>query len=322
MPRMRRAAVAVVTAWTLAACSATGPGAAPSATGNAAPSASTAATPPATPLPTVPPTRFDGRVTLAAGGWLQARCTGIGSPTILLEGGGTEGNIGGWRDIFPNTLAAHTTVCRYSRRGGEGSSAPPDPLTWASMLGDADQLLETVRTEAGIDGPYVFVGWSFGGEVALGEAVAHRESTVGLVILDTDFPRDFMTQCRAAGRSQADCQGEFDSDRVAKQIEVGLVKSIRPLPGVPILLVSAMRPSPDCAVEPGATGVSYGLAGQEITAPDCDTLMRRIADTGLADWSTIGSVTQSRVDADHDGLIGTAGPQIAELIIRLISARS
>lgn len=306
----------------LAACSAghvPSPSAPVSASTAATPTAATQAPPSATPVPTVPPTRFDGKVTLADGGYLLARCTGTGSPTILLEAGGTEGNMQEWGAVFPLTLALHATVCRYSHRGGEGSSEAPDPLTWATVLGDANALLETVRTEAGIEGPYVFVGWSFGGEVALGEAVAHRDETKGLVILDTDFPRDFMTQCVGAGRSEADCQAEFDSDREAKAIEVDMVKSFAPIPEIPILLVSAIRPSPDCAVEPGASGVSYGMAGQEITAPDCDTLLQKVADAGLADWGTIGTVRQTRVDADHDGLIRSAGPQIADLIMELVA---
>ena len=271
-----------------------------------------------TPVPTIPPTRFDGQVALADGGWVLARCTGTGSPTILLEAGGTEGNMQEWGGTFPLLLATHATVCRYSRRGGEGSSTAPVPLTWETMLADANALLSTVRTKAGIAGPYVFVGWSFGGEVALGEAVAHRAETKGLVILDTDFPRDFMTQCLAAGHSKADCQAEFDGDREAKAIEVDLVKTIVPIPEIPMVLVSAIRPGPDCLVEPGASGVSYGMSGQEITAPDCDTLFQKIADADVADWGTIGTVTQTRVDADHNGLIREAGSQIAELILQLI----
>jgi pimeloyl-ACP methyl ester carboxylesterase len=283
--------------------------------------APTAEAPSPTPAPTVPPTRFDGKVALADGGFLLARCTGTGSPTILLEAGGTEGNMQEWGSTFPLTLALHATVCRYSHRGGEGSSDAPNPLTWATVLGDADALLDAVREQAGIDGPYVFVGWSFGGEVALGEAVAHRTETKGLVILDTDFPRDFMTQCLGAGHSRTDCQAEFDSDHDAKAIEVDLVKSIVPMPEIPLLLISALRPGPDCTVEPGSS-VSYGMGGQEITAPDCETLFAKIADFDLTEWGTIGTVRQTRVDADHDGLIRSAGPQIANLILGLIGAPS
>lgn len=274
---------------------------------------------PPVPASTVPPTRFDGKVTLADGGWLVARCTGTGRPTILLEAGGTAGNMQAWGSIFPVKLASHATVCRYTHRGGEGSSEAPSPLTWASVLADADALLATVEAESGIGGPYVFVGWSFGGAVALGEAIAHRADTVGLVILDTDFLVDFMSTCQAGGRTAADCQAEFDSDREAKAIERDLIKTITPIPEIPIIVVSALRPSPDCALEPGAPAVTYQMSGKEISAPDCATLMLRIADEHLAQWSSIGKVTQTRVGTDHGGLIRDARQQIEDLIFGLIT---
>jgi pimeloyl-ACP methyl ester carboxylesterase len=258
--------------------------------------------------------RFDGRITVADLGWLRVRCAGTGSPTILLEAGGTMASMSDWGSAFPGSLAEHTTVCRYSHRGGQGSSAAPTPLTWASIVGDVDALLDGLRDQAGIEGPYVFVGWSFGGEVALGEAARYRADTKGLVILDTDFPTDFMTLCVAGGRSPSDCQAEFDGDREAKVIEADLVKSVIPMPEIPMVLVSAMRPGPDCTVEPGASGLTVEISSHQISAPDCATMFRKIADVGLADWGAIGTVHQIRVDADHDNLIRDAGVQIARLI--------
>jgi pimeloyl-ACP methyl ester carboxylesterase len=265
-------------------------------------------------MPTVPPTRFDGRVTLADGGWLLAKCTGTGSPTILLEAGGTEGNLQDWGSLFPLQLSYDATVCRYSRRGGEGSSEAPDPLTWGSMLGDANALLATVKEQAGIAGPYVFVGWSFGGSVAYGEALAHESETAGLVILDTDFPHDFMAGCKAAGRSDADCKAAFEEDAKALTIERDLIKTFGPLEDIPIAIVNALRPDPGCAVVDGVA--TYN----DITAPDCVTLMQLVADRGLEEWGVVGDVTQTRVDADHNGLIRAAGRKIADLILTLIAA--
>jgi pimeloyl-ACP methyl ester carboxylesterase len=319
--RARRLALAALgLAFGLAACSSgstttQAPSGATTTTGLTQPPATqSGAAPSSTPRPTVPPTRFDDRVSLAGGGWLAAKCTGTGSPTILLEAGGTEGNMQEWGAQFPLQLASDATVCRYSRRGGEGSSEAPSPLTWDTMLGDVEQLLSTLKDKAGIGGPYVFVGWSFGGEVAYGEAIAHESETAGLVILDTDFPRDFMTGCMAAGGTKAECQAEFDKDREALVIEHDLIKTFRRLPDVPIVLVSALRPDPECTVEPGV-GARYN----DITAPDCVSLWQAIADRALQDWGAAGTVEQTRVDADHDGLILSAGTQIAGLIQALIA---
>jgi pimeloyl-ACP methyl ester carboxylesterase len=316
----QRLAIAISIVSLVAACGgSTGP--TPSTPSSITSAVATAAAPTAAPTAaaTTPPTRFDDRVQLADGGWLAAKCIGTGSPTILLEAGGTEGNMQSWGTQFPLLLAATTTVCRYSRRDGEGSSEAPDPLTWASMLDDAKALLATVKKEAGIGGPYVFVGWSFGGEVATGEAIAFRGETKGLVILDTDFPRDFMQGCLAAGRSKADCQAAFDEDKVALTIERDLIKTFVPLPEIPLLLVSAIRPGPDCSIEPGASAVTYELGPHMLTAPDCAGLFQKIADAGAEDWKAMGTVQQTRVDADHDGLIKGAGRQIAGLILDLIA---
>jgi pimeloyl-ACP methyl ester carboxylesterase len=318
---MRKNVATVVAIVSLLAACGGSSGPTPSAPSSATGAVATPAGP--TTVPTVaataPPTRFDDRVQLADGGWLVAKCIGTGSPTILLQAGGTEGNMQSWGTQFPLLLAATTTVCRYSRRDGEGSSEAPDPLTWASMLGDAKALLATVKQEAGIGGPYVFVGWSFGGEVATGEAIAFRGETKGLVILDTDFPRDFMQGCLAAGRTKADCQAAFGEDKVALTIERDLIKTFVPLPEMPLLLVSAIRPGPDCTVEPGASAVAYELGPHMLTAPDCPALFQKIADAGAEDWRAIGTVQQTRVDADHDGLIKAAGGQIADLILQLIA---
>jgi thioesterase domain-containing protein len=246
-------------------------------------------------------------------------CLGTGSPTIVLEAGGTRANMRDWGTDFPRELAAHTTVCTYSHYGADGNPPDGETLTFAGILSDADGVLAAMKAQAGINGPYVFVGWSFGGEVALGEVTEDLTRTAGFVILDTDLPRDFRVACAAAGRTPADCQAEFDGDREAKQLELAIVAGIKPIPRIPVALVSAMQPGPDCAPAPGASEVTYSMGGTPISAPDCVTLLQRIADEDLADWRAVApQIVQTRVDADHDGLIQIAGPQIVDLIVAML----
>src|SRR5262249_43574719 len=126
---------------------------------------------------------FDGQIDVGSGRKLEVKCVGVGSPTILLEGGGMQPSLRDWPNDFIYQVAQTTTICAYSRAGG-GRSAPlaGDP-TMAGYVGDAYAMLEGLRREAGVEGPYVFVGWSFGGNVALAETLAHPETTAGLVIL-------------------------------------------------------------------------------------------------------------------------------------------
>ena len=256
---------------------------------------------------------FDGAVPLADDRELAAQCWGSGTPTVLLEAGGTRSNMSNWPTAFVTRLAANNTVCLYSRAGGEGSTPPDGLLTYDMVIHDAFALLDWLEQEYGVEGPYVFVGWSFGGSVALAEALEHPESTAGLVILDTDPIDDFLKVCAEAGNPRAECRAEFESDREAKAIEQDIVANEHPLPDIPVAIVSALI-FPDC-FETAGEEVSYGMAGQEITAPDCRTLAERVADAHAAGWGELlPQMTQTRVEAGHDQLISQAGFKIGDVI--------
>jgi pimeloyl-ACP methyl ester carboxylesterase len=275
----------------------------------------TAAAPSATPAPTPPPTRFSGEVKLADGRTLKARCLGEGTPTILLEVGGS-GDMSEWQPQFVQLLAATTTTCLYSRAGGAGSAPLGHPPTMVEVTSDAFELLDLMRAQAGVEGPYVFAGWSLGGSVALGEALTRPDQTVGVAILDTDFPLDFLPFCAAQGRPKADCQAEFDGDIDARLMESEIARAVHPL-DIPAILVSAME-YPDCVDTPGAT-FSASISGVILLADSCANLATAIADKQFADWpAAFPAIVQTRVDADHDGLLRAEGRQIAGLILALV----
>jgi pimeloyl-ACP methyl ester carboxylesterase len=211
-------------------------------------------------------------------------------------------------------------VCLYSRAGGYGSTPVQGLLTREGIVKDAYTLLGILHDQYGISGPYLLVGWSFGGTVALAEALAHPETTAGMVILDTGFPADFMKVCPTPERSVDECQAEYDGDEEAKSIEKDIVERLQPLPNLPVTEVSAMLLT-DCSLAPGATSVSGDASGTLLTAPDCDALAALFADKNLSDWRQIGpQVKEARLQADHGGLINEAGPQIIEIIHEVLAA--
>lgn len=260
-----------------------------------------------------------GRIEIGGGRKLDVRCVGVGAPTVLLEGGGIGPSMDAFEPDFVDKLGETTTTCQYSQAGAGGSSALPGTRTMAAVVADAYALLGALEAKADVPGPYIFAGWSFGGGVALAEALAHPDRTKGLVILDTDFIVDFMKVCRAAGRTQADCQAEFDGDVEAKTLEAELIPTIHPLPDIPLRIVSAMR-LPECSeADPSTLHVSIG--GKDLKATDCASLANKIADLQHAGWSTINpKLQQVRVDADHDGLIRQAGDEIIGQIVELVAA--
>jgi len=280
--------------------------------------------PSATPAPTATPEPthgFRGTVTLADGRKLAASCAGTGSPTVFLEGGGLTPSISDWPASLISDLADITTVCRYSRAGATGSSTAPRPRHWADVLADADQLLAGLHDEAGVSGPYIYLGWSLGGSFALGEVMEDPSRVAGLVILDTDFPVDFLAVCPLSGRSKAECRAEYDGDLEAKLIEAGIAKSIKPLPMIPVRVLTAMR-NPDCLdPAPGAT-LSTSIAGVQLTAKDCASMSTKVADKMAADWGMLSpDFEQIRVQSSHDELPGFAHARIAQVIAALVAAR-
>jgi pimeloyl-ACP methyl ester carboxylesterase len=61
--------------------------------------------------------------------------------------------------------------------------------------------LHTLLQNAQIPGPYVLVGWSYGGLYIRAYANQYREDTVGLVLLDSSSPE----QCTSTSAGQAQC---------------------------------------------------------------------------------------------------------------------
>ena len=327
MRRIRPRVVALTSlAVILMACSETTASQPPAATGGgvrtsgAAPSQAAATT---TPRPSTTPgpgdVVYSGRIDVGGGRQLEVRCAGVGSPTILLEGGGITPSMDEYPSSFVFDLAKTTTTCQYSRAGGGTSSPPTGQRTMAGLVGDVDAMLAALKDQADVQGPYLFAGWSFGGTVALAEALAHPDHTVGLVILDTDFVTEFMGNCIKSGRTKADCEQEYQDDIDAKSLEKELLPKIHPLPDIPMRIVSAMR-FPECdPSNPDSLKATFD--GKMITAKDCAALAEAFATEQQKGWSTVQpQLQQLRVDADHNGLIDQAGKEIEGLILDLVRA--
>ena len=324
----RRAAATMALSLALLACSGA-PAPQPAASGPSV-TATSVATPSAAPsqaaaTPTVRPSTtpgpgdvvYDGRIDVGNGRKLEVRCVGIGSPTILLEGGGTEPTLDAYPRAFVNELGKTTTTCQYSHAGAGTSTPLPGTRTMEAVVGDAYALLAALREKAGVQGPFLFVGWSFGGAVALAEALAHPDQTAALIILDTDFVTEFMSNCLRSGRTKADCQQEYQDDIDAKSLEAELLPRIHPLPDIPMRIVSAMQ-LPDCDPSKPET-LTGNVEGRILKAKDCPALAKLFGDEQNKGWSTVQpKLKQTRVDADHDGLIDQAGREIRTLILELV----
>ena len=122
-------------------------------------------------------------VALPDGRRINLRCTGRGSPTVLLESG-FGANSGAWYKVQP-ALARLTRVCAYDRAGSGFSDPGPLPRDGAAIARDLDETLTTAR----ITGPFVVVGHSAGGLYARLFAARRKGQVVGLVLLDPTVER-------------------------------------------------------------------------------------------------------------------------------------
>lgn len=119
---------------------------------------------------------------------LHLDCAGEGGPAIVLIAGlNTSGDT--FADLR-DRLAEGTTACFYDRAGIGQSPPLPDDAPDPSP-GSAVEDLRATLAAAGVEAPYVVLGWSYGGLVAQDFAVEHPDELVGLVLEDPSVREQF-----------------------------------------------------------------------------------------------------------------------------------
>jgi pimeloyl-ACP methyl ester carboxylesterase len=105
-----------------------------------------------------------------------------GKPTILLEAGiGSSSSNWAW---VQSELAASTRVVASDRAGLGWSDPAPEPQDAQESARDLHAALE----KAGIPGPYVVAGHSYGGLVVRAFADLYPQEVVGMVLVDASHP--------------------------------------------------------------------------------------------------------------------------------------
>lgn len=140
-------------------------------------------------------------VRLPDGRRVNLRCTGSGSPTVLLESG-FGGNSSGWARVQP-IVANVTRVCSYDRAGYGFSDPGPLPRDGAAIARDLDRALKA----GGIRGPYVVVGHSAGGLYARLFAARRLKEIAGLVFVDSSVEYQDQRLAKAFGPGAGSVEG-------------------------------------------------------------------------------------------------------------------
>jgi len=201
---------------------------------------------------------FARLVDIGGGRKMFIKCSGKGSPTVVLVAG-LRASADDW-DISDESkspvftgVGKFTRVCAYDRPGtpvGEKpsrSDAVPQPTTAKDAVADLHALLSA----AGEAAPYVLVGHSYGGLVVRLYASTYPKEVAGLVLVDplTEGLQDAETHEQWAIQRKL-IEGDvresvalypalerIDVDRSFKQI-----RAAPPLRSIPLVVLSADRP--------------------------------------------------------------------------------
>jgi pimeloyl-ACP methyl ester carboxylesterase len=146
-----------------------------------------------------------GQMVDVGGYRLHLYCTGVGGPTVVLDGG-LAGPALQWA-LVQKELEKVTRVCSYDRAGVGWSDAGPEPRTSQQMMSELHTLLQN----ANVAGPYVLVGHSLGGLNIRWYAHLFPAEVVGVALIAAGHPDD-------AARMPPEYQLIEDSNRKTYQL--------------------------------------------------------------------------------------------------------
>jgi pimeloyl-ACP methyl ester carboxylesterase len=179
-------------------------------------------------LGTVPATSDDaryaypGQLVSAGDTKLNFYCSGTGSPTVVFDAGWEDWSPA-WETIQP-VVSQYARTCSYDRAGNGLSKVGPMPRTSVVIARELHAALHT----AGIPGPYLLVGHSFGGYNIRTFADLYMPEVYGAVFVDIksgdlESPKD-----------QADHNRTFATTLAELTKCRNAVAAHRPLPSIPM----------------------------------------------------------------------------------------
>lgn len=171
---------------------------------------------------------------------LHLYCTGInaaGNSTVILEQG-LGGISSAWALIQPEVAKA-TRVCSYDRAGMGWSDLSPEPRDAQHIAAELHTLLQNAK----IDGPYVLVGWSFGGLYARQYAGQYPDEVAGMILLDSSHPDQWTSTPEGQALFESSSRIYSVSPALARLGVMRVMGRLQPTLSLPMLYSGAMKAS-------------------------------------------------------------------------------
>lgn len=181
----------------------------------------------------------ESRLVDVGGHRLNIRCAGESAPAVVLDAGLANDNHA-WEPV-EKQVSEFTTVCSYDRAGlGQSDAATGVPTSQT-----ASDDLHSLLSSAGIDGPVVLVGHSYGGLIAQLYASQHMENTAGVILVDSLHPENLVRAAEILGGSamgvlMRGVQG--NPEGVDLEASLDQVKAVGNLGDIPLTVITAGRP--------------------------------------------------------------------------------
>jgi len=171
-----------------------------------------------------------GQLVNVGGYKMHLHCIGQGSPTVIMDAGASDFSVT-WSAV-QSEIGEAVRVCSYDRAGfGWSEPNPNDSRTSETMVSE----LNTLLSNADIEGPYILVGHSFGGMNMRLYAQRHPEKVVGLVLVDSTYEVQSLEVQKLYQEVYQHVLGEYRVVSVLKSLGLlALSPEDIPDPGLPV----------------------------------------------------------------------------------------
>jgi CubicO group peptidase (beta-lactamase class C family)/pimeloyl-ACP methyl ester carboxylesterase len=233
-----------------------------------------------------------GRMVDVGGHRLHISCVGEGNPTVIFESGPANMSAD-WANVQP-VVGAATRTCAYDRAGIAWSDNSPQPREPTQIARE----LHAPLASAGISGPYVLVGQSFGGLYVRMFADLYLDEVAGMVLVDASHPDMW---ARAPAELTA---------RMVPSPAIGL--AYRAMAHLGFVRLTSTPPPSDCGLAPRQCGEERAWFASarakdayvaEMGAPNRDARVRATRTLGVLPLVVLTA-------ADHSAEFGTYAVEV------------